>query len=129
MITGIGVDTVEMERVNRLVHKYGDRFLERVFTEKEIEYAQRSNLKLHERLAGRFAIKEAVMKALGTGRSEGILWKDVETIRGPKGEPQVRLHGRARIYAAKAGIRTVHASITHDGKMAVGFVILEGDER
>ena len=86
MILGIGVDTVDMDRVKRLVKEYGQRFLDRVFTEGEIEYALRSDVRLHERLAGRFAIKEAVMKALGTGKSGGILWKDVETLRGPKGE-------------------------------------------
>ncbi len=127
MIVGIGVDTVDMERVKRLVKEYGQRFMDRVFTEGEIEYALRSVVRSHERLAGRFAIKEAVMKALGTGKSGGILWKDVETLRGPKGEPRVALHGRAREYADRAGVKLVHASITHDGKMVVGFVILEGE--
>lgn len=128
MIAGVGVDTVDIERVVRIVNKYGERFLSRVFTEREIEYALSAKVKIHERLAGRFAVKEAVMKALGTGKSGGILWKDVETLRGPRGEPRVKLHGKAREYAERAGIKTVHASITHDGKMAVGFVIMEGDE-
>lgn len=125
---GVGVDTVEIDRVEELVERYGDRFLCRVFTEGEREYAQLSTPKQSERLAGRFAVKEAMMKVLGTGKSSGILWKDVETLRGSRGEPQLILHGRAREYADRLGIERLHVSISHDGKMALAFVIAEGGE-
>lgn len=129
MIIGVGVDAVDMQRIDRLVQAYGERFLRRVYTEKEIEYAFLSTAKLHERLAGRFAVKEAVLKVLGTGKSGGILWKDVETLRGPGGKPRVMLHGKAKEYADNLGISAVHVSISHDGKMALGFVIAEGENK
>ncbi|HEY5191568.1 MAG TPA: holo-ACP synthase, partial [Candidatus Deferrimicrobium sp.] len=78
-----------------------------------------------ERLAGRFAVKEAMLKALGTGKSQGILWKDVETVRGRFGKPEVHLHGQAVKWANWRRGSQVHASITHDGGKAVAFVILE----
>lgn len=128
MIIGVGVDIVEIDRVARILEKYGDRFLKRVFTEREVEYAFRSRVKVSERLAGRFAVKEAVMKVLGTGKSSGILWKDIETVRGPGGKPEVILHGRARDHSESQGISDVIASISHDGNRAIGFVIGEGEK-
>jgi holo-[acyl-carrier protein] synthase len=95
-----------------------------VYTEKETDYAMRGANKA-ERLAGRFAVKEAVMKALGTGKSQGILWRDVETLRGRLGRPEVHLHGQAVKAAKWQGGAAVHVSITHDGGKAVAFVILE----
>lgn len=124
MIAGIGVDIVDIARIQALLDKYGERFLTRVYTGAEMEYGLRGANKA-ERLAGRFAVKEAVMKALGTGKSQGILWKDVETVRGRSGKPEVRLHGRAVKWAKLRGGGAVHVSITHDGGKAVAFVILE----
>ena len=124
MIAGIGVDIVDIGRIQALLDRYGDRFLSRVFTEAETLYAMGS-ANPAERLAGRFAVKEAVMKALGTGKSQGILWKDVETVRGPAGKPAVHLHGQAVKWAKLRGGGAVHVSITHDGGKAVAFVILE----
>jgi holo-[acyl-carrier protein] synthase len=124
MIIGIGVDIVEVERVERLLDRYGERFLRRVFTEAEEAYAARS-VRLAERLAGRFAVKEAVLKALGTGKSQGILWKDVETVPGPLGKPVVKLYGAARTRMGKLRGDSVHATITHDGGKALAFVIIE----
>ena len=124
MIAGIGVDIVDIARVQALLDRYGERFLRRVYTEAETAYAMRGANKA-ERLAGRFAVKEAVMKALGTGKSQGILWRDVETVRGRFGKPEVRLHGQAVKWAKMRGSVAVHASITHDGGKAVAFVILE----
>ena len=124
MIAGIGVDIVDIARIQALLDRYGDRFLRRVYTEAEVEYALRGVNKA-ERLAGRFAVKEAMMKALGTGKSKGILWKDVETVRGRSGKPEVHLHGQAVKWAKMAGGGAVHVSITHDGGKAVAFVILE----
>jgi holo-[acyl-carrier protein] synthase len=124
MIAGIGVDIVDVSRVAKLLERYGDRFLQRVFTEPEAKYAMGSGNRA-ERLAGRFAVKEAFLKALGTGKSQGILWRDVETVRGPMGKPVVRLHGQAVRWMRYRGGGTVHVSITHDGGKAVAFVILE----
>jgi len=124
MIAGIGVDIVEVARIQALLDRYGERFLRRVYTEAETAYAMRVANRA-ERLAGRFAVKEAVMKALGTGKSQGILWRDVETVRGRFGKPEVRLHGQAVKWAKMRGSTAVHASITHDGGKALAFVILE----
>lgn len=124
MIAGIGVDIVDVSRVAKLVERYGDRFVRRVFTEAEAAYAAGSGNPA-ERLSGRFAVKEAVMKALGTGKSQGILWRDVETVRGPFGKPVVHLHGQAVRWMKQRGAEAVHVSITHDGGKAVAFVIME----
>ena len=124
MIAGIGVDIVEIARIQALLDRYGDRFLRRVYTEKETDYAMKGANRA-ERLAGRFAGKEAVMKALGTGKSLGILWRDVETVRGRRGRPEVHLHGQALKSAKIRRGGAVHVSITHDGGKAVAFVILE----
>lgn len=124
MIVGIGVDIVDVARVDALLARYRDRFLSRVFTEAEAEYARRS-VRAAERLAGRFAVKEALLKALGTGKSREIRWRDVETVPGPLGKPEVILHGNALKYMEKLGGQRVHVSVTHDGGKAVAFVILE----
>jgi len=127
MIAGVGVDIVDVSRVAKLLERYGDRFLRRVFTDAETAYAM-GGANRAERLAGRFAVKEAVMKALGTGKSQGILWRDVETVRGRMGKPVVHLHGHAVRWLKSLGGSHVHVSITHDGGKAVAFVILESPE-
>jgi len=124
MIAGIGVDIVDIPRIQALLDRYGERFLDRVYTEAETAYAMLGANKA-ERLAGRFAVKEAVMKALGTGKSLGILWRDIETLRARSGKPEVRLHGQAVKWAKLRGGGAVHVSITHDGGKAMAFVILE----
>jgi len=124
MIAGIGVDIVDIPRIQALLDRYGKRFLGRVYTEAETAYAMRGANKA-ERLAGRVAVKEAVMKALGTGKSLGILWRDIETLRARSGKPEVRLHGQAVKWAKLRGCGAVHVSITHDGGKAMAFVILE----
>src|SRR3990170_2991951 len=124
MIVGIGVDIVDISRVHGLLERFRDRFLQRVFTDAENLYASKS-VKTAERLAGRFAVKEAVLKAFGTGKSQGILWRDVETIRGAMGKPEVKLYGNAYTYMKKLKAGRIHVSITHDGGKAVAFVIIE----
>lgn len=124
MIAGIGIDIVDIGRVQALLSRYGDRFTQRVFTEAETTYARRS-VKPAERLAGRFAVKEAVLKAFGTGKSQGILWRDVETVRGSMGKPEVILYGNALKYLNKLNGTKIHVTITHDGGKAVAFVIIE----
>ncbi len=124
MIAGVGVDIVDIARIQALLDRYGERFLRRVYTEAESAYAM-DGANRAERLAGRFAVKEAVMKALGTGKSQGVLWRDVETVRGRFGKPEVRLHGQAVKWVEDRGWGAAHVSITHDGGKAVAFVILE----
>jgi len=124
MIAGIGVDVVEVERVGKLLDRYGERFTGRVFTDAETAYALRS-ARPAERLAGRFAVKEAVMKAFGTGKSQGILWRDVETVRGPLGRPEVTLHGNAIKQLKMLKVNMIHVTISHDGGKAMAFVIIE----
>jgi holo-[acyl-carrier protein] synthase len=124
MIVGIGVDIVDVERVKDLLARYRDRFVRRVFTDPEAEYAGRS-VREAERFAGRFAVKEAVLKAFGTGKSQGILWRDVETVRGAMGKPEVILYGNAIKHMKKLKGTHIHVSITHDGGKAVAFVVIE----
>jgi len=124
MIVGIGVDIVDVGRVHGLLERYRDRFVQRVFTDAENRYANKS-VKSAERLAGRFAVKEAVLKAFGTGKSQGILWRDVETVPGPKGRPKVNLYGNAYKYMKLLNADRVHVSISHDGGKAVAFVVIE----
>lgn len=127
MIVGIGVDIVEVGRVKDILSRYRDRFLRRVFTDEEAGYAKKS-VREAERLAGRFAVKEAVMKAFGTGKSQGILWRDVETVRGTMGKPEVKLYGNAYKYMKKLNGKRLHVSISHDGGKAMAFVIIESGE-
>jgi holo-[acyl-carrier-protein] synthase len=124
MIVGIGIDIVDIERVRAMLDRYRDRFVNRVFTDAENRYAQRS-VKIAERLAGRFAVKEAVLKAFGTGKPQGILWRDVETVPGPMGKPKVNLYGNADKYMKKINGSRVHVSISHDGGKAMAFVVIE----
>lgn len=115
---------MDIGRVEALLSRYGDRFTQRVFTDEETSYALRG-ARPAERLAGRFAVKEALLKAFGTGKSHGILWRDVETVRGRMGRPEVILHGNAANYMKTLGGNAIYVTITHDGGKAVAFVIIE----
>ncbi len=123
MIRGVGIDVVDVGRVGRALERHGDRFVHRVFRPSEVgsPASPRS-------LAARFAAKEAVFKALGTGLSGGLRWTDVEVVVRPGGAPAIRLHGRAREAALALGVTRTHLSLTHDGGVAAAVVILEGDE-
>ncbi|MEQ8844450.1 MAG: holo-ACP synthase [Phycisphaerales bacterium] len=125
MILGHGVDLVEVERVARSVERFGDRFLDRVFTQKEREYAG-DGPRRHEHLAARFAAKEAVFKALGTGWAQGAGWTDIEVVRSASGRPGIVLHGRAQELAFRMGVKWWHLSLTHTRGMAIASVIGEG---
>lgn len=122
-ILGHGVDLVQTARIADLIEQHGQRFLDRCFTTGEQSYAS-SNPRRHvEHLAGRFAAKEAILKALGTGLAEGINWTDVEIVRLPSGQPIVQLHGRAREIAQSRAIQHWHLSITHTDTHAMASVI------
>jgi len=124
MIVGTGVDIAEVSRIRQSVERFGDRFLRRVFTDGEIRYCEKK-ITCFESYAARFAAKEAGMKALGTGWSHGVRWRDIEVIR-PKGQrPTIQFHGEAAAIAAKLGTRNISLSLTHTTEQALAHVILE----
>lgn len=125
MILGTGVDLAEVARIRASSERYGERFTRRIFTDREIAYAERKANK-YERYAARFAAKEAGMKALGTGWSGGITWKDLEVTNLPSGRPTLALHGVARAVADRLGVQTIHVSLTHTSEQALAWVLLEG---
>ena len=124
MIVGLGIDVAEVNRIESAIRRYGQRFLQRVFTEIEIGYCQ-SKANPFERFAGRFAAKEAAMKALGTGWNHGVRWRDCEVARLPGGRPSILFHGKAAEIAAKLGVKHAALSITHTAEQALAQVILE----
>ena len=126
MILGSGVDLCEVPRIEATIGRYGVRFLDRVFTAREIAYADRKANRF-ERYAARFAAKEAGMKALGTGWTGGITWRDFEVVNLPSGRPTLTFHGRAAEIAEKLGVRHVALSLTHTKEQALAMVILEGE--
>ena len=124
MILGTGIDLVEVQRIERSLSVYGERFLERVFTPAEREYCDRHKNRA-ERYAARFAAKEAGMKALGTGWRRGIRWRDLEVARRPGGRPTLSFAGAAAQMAANLRVRNVALSLTHTATQAMAEVILE----
>ena len=124
MIVGLGVDMEEISRLGEVIKRHGQIFLDRIFTAAEIAYCQRHRDPV-ERYAGRFAAKEATMKALGTGWGKGVRWRDIEVARMPGGRPTIVLHGMARDHAERLGGRHISLSITHTGNFAFAEVILE----
>jgi holo-[acyl-carrier protein] synthase len=124
VIVGLGVDISEVNRIQEAMARHGQRFLERVFTPAEISYCNRHRDRA-ERFAGRFAAKEAAMKALGTGWSSGVRWVDIEVTRLPSGQPTLSLHGVARTIGEQLGMRRASLSITHSGNTAFAQVIFE----
>ncbi|MCE7974733.1 MAG: holo-ACP synthase [Leptolyngbya sp. PLA1] len=124
-IVGHGIDLLEIARIAEILGRHEERFLERVFTPGEQAYRADSRRRV-EHLAARFAAKEAVMKALGTGLSSGITWSDIEVESGPTGAPTLRLHGRAAEVAAGRGITVWHLSLSHTDSHALASVIACG---
>ena len=124
MIVGSGVDLCEVHRIQQAIARYGSRFVDRIYTEREIAYAQ-SKANLYERYAARFAAKEAGMKAIGTGWHGGVRWRDFEVINLPSGRPTLQFHGKAAEYAQRLGVQSVSLSITHTSVQAMAIVILE----
>jgi holo-[acyl-carrier protein] synthase len=125
MILGTGVDLAEVRRIREAVERYGERFLHRIYTPGEIAYVERKANKF-ERYAGRFAAKEAGMKAIGTGWKRGVKWQDFEVANLPSGRPTLRLHGEAERIAATMGVTSISLSITHTSELGMAHVILEG---
>lgn len=115
-----GVDITEISRVRQVLDRYGQRFLQRIYTPGEIEYCKGRA----PNLAARFAAKEATMKALGTG-VRGVAWKDIEVVRHESGAPSIRLHGRARARAERLGVSEISLSLSHSREYAVAFVVAQ----
>ena len=126
-IIGLGFDVTDIPRIAQTYAQYGERFLKRIYTEGEIAYCMRRRDPVPS-LAGRFAAKEAAMKALGTGHSRGVLWKDVEVFRDG-GPPQLRLHGGAARHAARLQVEKSVLTITHTDELAMAQVIMLGGDR
>ena len=124
MIVGMGIDMEEVERVRAAIERQGRRFLERIYTENERAYCERFKDK-YERYAGRFAAKEAAMKALGTGWSRGVRWADIEVVRPQGGRPTLALRGEAGRIADRLGVKHIAISITHTPHQAWAQVIFE----
>jgi holo-[acyl-carrier protein] synthase len=124
-IIGMGLDATDLHRISELLQRYRDRFLRRIFTDGEIAYCTRRRDPVPH-LAGRFAVKEAAMKALGTGRTRGVLWKDIEVVR-VGGPPQLRFHGGAARRAEAMQVRRTLVTITHSESIALAQVILLSD--
>lgn len=127
MIIGLGVDIAEVGRVKAAIERHGETFLRRLYTPAEREYCERFKNK-YERFAGRFAAKEAAMKALGTGWSRGVRWVDVEVVRQRGGRPTVKLHGEAGKIADGLGVKNIALSISHTADQAFAQVIFEGEK-
>ncbi len=122
MIIGVGTDIVSVARVEKACEK--ESFLRAVYTEQEQTYARSRGKGEIETLAGMFAAKEAVAKALGTGFN-GFFVKDIEILHNEAGQPQVAYHGQASVVVRKNGIDMTHLSISHEREMAVAYVIVE----
>jgi holo-[acyl-carrier protein] synthase len=127
MILGIGIDLVEVSRIERALLK-GDRFMRRLYTSAEIAYCQRHK-EPGRHFAARFAAKEAGMKALGTGWSNGVGWRDFEVRLDPRGRPLLTITGRAAELAKAMGATHSVVSLAHDGGMATAVVLFEGEAR
>lgn len=122
MIIGLGTDIAELERIRSAYEKFGRRFLQKTLTSAERKLLPQSPVPF---IAGRFAAKEAAVKALGTGFSGGITLQHIEVLRGPQGQPLLQLVGPALERAKALGMKTAHISISHDRSAAVAVVVLE----
>jgi holo-[acyl-carrier protein] synthase len=125
MIYGLGVDLVRVDRIGKALNRYGERFLRRVFTPREIEHCS-GRVWAVSGFAMRFAAKEAFSKALGVGlRQGGIRWREVEVVPDPRGKPEIVVNGRAAQLCAEAGITGMHLTLTDEDNHAIAVVVLE----
>ena len=124
-VLGIGVDLVECERIQRSIDRFGDRFLHRVFTDGEIEYSM--SMKFPARhLAARFAAKEAVSKAFGTGIGKAMGWRDIDIRKRPSGEPFLVFSGPAQELAVARGVASALITLSHTEHHAIACIVLDG---
>jgi len=124
MIYGIGVDLVHINRIEKVIHKWGDRFIGRIFTPDEIEIcSQRASSS--SAFALRFAAKEAFSKALGLGMMSGLSWREIEVFNHPGGKPALRVHGTASEICREKGVTDLFLSLSDEGDYGVAMVVLE----
>ena len=126
MIIGIGIDLVEVGRVKKLLARHPRRAVQRLFTEREAQHCAGTR-RPDESFAARFAAKEALLKALGTGLADGATWCDVEVITLPGGAPRLHLRGATRQLADARGVVRAHVTLTHTREIAGAYVVLEGE--
>ncbi|HYW44522.1 MAG TPA: holo-[acyl-carrier-protein] synthase [Bryobacteraceae bacterium] len=124
MIVGTGVDLAEVPRIRASIERFGQRFIQRIYTAREIAYVERKANRF-ERYAARFAAKEAGMKAIGTGWRLGVRWQDFEVANLPTGKPTLLLHGVAAEFAERLSVRNISLSLTHTAQYGMAHVILE----
>ena len=124
MVLGLGTDLIEIRRVQESMNRFGERFLERIFSVGEIAYCKRKK-NAAESFAARFAAKEAGAKALGTGISHGVSWKEFEVKREASGKPSLHLSGRAAELAGAMGVKKIQLSLTHSRELAMAVVVVE----
>jgi holo-[acyl-carrier protein] synthase len=121
-IVAHGIDLVDFPRIEEMIKRHGERFLNKVFTPAEQAYAE-ANKNGMEKLAGRFAAKEAVLKLMGTGWRGKIAWTDIEIVNNPAGQPEVALCGEVKKIADKLGIKHISISITHTANFAIASAV------
>ena len=121
-IVAHGIDLVDCPRIEQMVQRHGERFLKRVFTDTERAYAK-ANRNEVEKLAGRFAAKEAILKLMGTGWRGKIAWTDIEVVNNPAGQPEVTLSGEVKIIADGLRIKQISISITHTANFAIASAV------
>lgn len=124
MIFGTGIDIIEIDRIKQSIQKYSDRFEQKVFTQKEVDYCH-SQADPAKHFAARFSVKEAVLKCFGTGMTDGILWKDIEVDRQESGQPILNLYGKGKELFGQLKLKHIHISITHEKNYAVAHAIAE----
>ena len=121
-IVAHGIDLVDCPRIEEMVKRHGERFIDRIFTVAEQAYAEANKDRI-EKLAGRFAAKEAILKLMGTGWRGKIAWTDIEVINNPAGQPEVTLDGEVKKLAEKLGIKHISVSITHTANFAIASAV------
>lgn len=122
MILAHGIDLVDFSRIEQMIQRHGERFMQRIFTEREQQDAGKIRNRL-EKLSGRFAAKEAILKLIGTGWRDGIAWTDIEVTNDHLGRPLVRLDGKVKEIADQLGITEVSISITHTSNFAIASAV------
>lgn len=127
MIYGIGIDLVEISRIEGVILRWGDRFIRRVFTPGEAKICV-SRAFSYSAFALRFAAKEAFSKALGTGMRNDLKWRDIEVANDPNGKPDLRLHGKSSEICRRKGVKAIHLSLSDEGEYGTAMVILEKSE-
>lgn len=124
MILGTGIDIVKISRIKNLIEKYGERFLKKIYTEAEIKYCQQK-INSAPSFAARFAAKEAVLKALGTGMRNNS-WQDIEVLNDDLGKPEISLSDKTAAKAEKLGVGSIFLSISHEKEYSIAQIIMEG---